>query len=68
MSALWDALLETQAPSINALPGPYKPISRDFDISSDSEEYEVCFEEESDSYDEVEEDNAMDDALKIFGV
>jgi len=66
MSDLWDALFEIHAPSIKALPERDKPFSSDADTSSENEEYEVCFEEESDSYDEVEEENAMDDALKIL--
>ncbi|KAF7589422.1 hypothetical protein BBP40_004292 [Aspergillus hancockii] len=66
MSELWDVLLETQAPSINALPGPYRSFSRDIDTSGEDEKYEVGFEEESDSYDEVDEENAMDDTLKTL--
>lgn len=66
MSDLRDALLETQTPSIKALAGPYRCFSRDVETSSEDEEYEVWFEEESDSYDEVEERNAMDDALKTL--
>lgn len=66
MSALWSALPDTQAPSIKAFPDSQKPFYRDFDTSSESEEYEVRFEEGSESYDEAEEDNATDEALNLF--
>ncbi|OJD18711.1 hypothetical protein ACJ73_08696 [Blastomyces percursus] len=64
MISLLDVLPEPQAPAIEA-----RPFHRGFgfsDFNTSSEE--VCFEEdffdeEYDSYDEVEEDNAMDDFL-----
>ena len=58
MSALRDALFEMQEPSI--------PSSRACCSSSETEEYGAQFGDESDSYDEVEGNNAMDDALKLF--
>lgn len=61
MSALLDVLPEPQPPAIEARPFHRGFGFSDFDTSSEGEE--DCFEEEYDSYDEVEENNAMDDFL-----
>ncbi|KAL3471584.1 hypothetical protein BJX99DRAFT_263084 [Aspergillus californicus] len=58
MSALKNALFETQESFIS--------FSRDSCSCSETEEYGACSEDESDSSDKVEENNAMDDALKIL--
>lgn len=50
MSGLWDALLD----------------STNLCSCSETEEYGGDFGDQSDSSDEVEENNAMDDALKIL--
>ncbi|KAF3484304.1 uncharacterized protein GIQ15_03628 [Arthroderma uncinatum] len=66
MSALLDLLPEPQVSATEARPFHRGFGFSDFDTSSEGEEVrfvEDCFEEEYDSYDEVEEDNAADDSL-----
>lgn len=58
MTGLQDALLEAQASSI--------PFSTDFCTCSEAEEDGASVKDESDSSDEPEESNAMDDALKLL--
>ncbi|OJD13373.1 hypothetical protein AJ78_06162 [Emergomyces pasteurianus Ep9510] len=62
MSALLDLLPEPQASATEACPFHRGFGLSDFDTSSVRFE-ENCFEEEYDSYDEIEEDNAADDSL-----
>lgn len=66
MSALLDLLPKPQASATEAQPFRRRFGFIDFDTSSEDEEVrfgEDCFEEEYDSYDEVEDDNALDDFL-----